>query len=67
VKTDALDLEAITELVLAARGVLVTAREAAIGELGAWAAHRNRRIGTRTATKNQPLGLLDRAFPAGLA
>ena len=62
VKTDALDLEAITELVLTGRGTPVTAREAVIGELSAWAAHRNRRIQTRTATKNQLLGQLDRAF-----
>jgi transposase len=63
VKTDALDLEAITELVLAGRGIPVTAREAVIGELGAWAAHRTRRVQARTATKNQLLGQLDRAFP----
>ncbi|NYD77027.1 IS110 family transposase [Arthrobacter cupressi] len=63
VKTDALDLEAITELVLAGRGLPVTAREAVIGELGAWAAHRTRRVQARTATKNQLLGQLDRAFP----
>ena len=36
VKTDAIDLEAITELVLAGRGVPVTAREQVIGELAAW-------------------------------
>jgi transposase len=35
VKTDALDLEAITELVLAGRGIPVTAREVVIGELAA--------------------------------
>jgi len=63
IKTDALDLEAITELVLAGRGIPVTAREVVIGELGAWAAHRTRRIEARTATKNQLLGQLDRAFP----
>jgi transposase len=63
VKTDALDLEAITELVLAGRGIPVTAREAVIGELGAWAAHRTRRVLTRTATKNQLLGQPDLAFP----
>lgn len=63
VKTDALDLEAITELVLAGRGIPVTAREAVIGELGAWAAHRTRRVLMRTATKNQLLGQLDLAFP----
>ncbi|MDQ0820320.1 transposase [Arthrobacter sp. V4I6] len=53
VKTDALDLEAITELVLAGRGIPVTAHEAVIGELGAWAVHRTRRVQVRTATKNQ--------------
>jgi transposase len=63
VKTDALDLEAITELVLAGRGIPVTAHEVVIGELGAWAAHRTRRVQARTATKNQLLGQLDRAFP----
>lgn len=63
VKTDALDLEAITELVLAGRGMPVTDREAVIGELSAWAAHRTRRVQARTATKNQLLGQLDRAFP----
>lgn len=63
VKTDAIDLEAITELALAGRGQAVTAREACIGELIAWAHHRSRRIATRTATKNQLLGQLDRAFP----
>lgn len=63
VKTDALDLEAITDLVLAGRGIEVGDREAVIGELGAWAAHRTRRVQSRTATKNQLLGQLDRAFP----
>ena len=63
VKTDAIDLEAITELVLAGRGIPVTAREEVLSELTAWAAHRARRVGTRTATKNQLLGQLDRSFP----
>lgn len=63
VKTDAIDLEAITELVLAGRGRLITDREVVIGELAAWATHRSRRVATRTATKNQLLGQLDRAFP----
>lgn len=63
VKTDAIDLEAITELVLAGRGFPVTAREQAIGELAAWSTHRSRRVETRTATKNQLLGQLDRSFP----
>jgi transposase len=63
VKTDAVDLEAITELVLAGRGQPVTGRDLVLGRLAAWSAHRNRRVGTRTATKNQLLGQLDRAFP----
>jgi transposase len=63
VKTDAIDLEAITELVLAGRGTPVTARETVLGELAAWSAHRIRRVETRTATKNQLLGQLDRSFP----
>jgi len=62
VKTDAIDLEAITELVLAGHGVAVTARSATITELSGWAMHRSRRIWTRTATKNQLLGQ-DRCFP----
>jgi len=63
VKTDAIDLEAITELVLAGRGQPITERQVRIGELAAWAMHRSRRVATRTATKNQLLGQLDRAFP----
>jgi transposase len=63
VKTDAIDLEAITELVLAGRGVPVTAAAAVIGELAGWAMHRTRRVAIRTTTKNQLLGQLDRAFP----
>jgi transposase len=63
VKTDAIDLEAITELVLAGHGVPVTARAAAVTELTGWAAHRRRRVLTRTATKNQLLAQLDRCFP----
>jgi transposase len=63
VKTDAIDLEAITELVLAGGGNPVTAREVVLSELTGWTAHRSRRVGTRTATKNQLLGQLDRSFP----
>ena len=63
VKTDAIDLEAITELVLTGRGVPVTARDQVIGELVAWSTHRTRRVATRSATKNQLLGQLDRCFP----
>lgn len=65
VKTDVIDLEAITELVLAGRGQVITDREVIIGELTAWATHRAQRVAVRTATKNQLLGQLDRAF-AGL-
>ena len=63
VKTDVIDLEAITELVLAGHGCAVADRDVVIGELSAWAGHRSRRVITRTATKNQLLGQLDRAFP----
>jgi transposase len=63
VKTDAIDLEAITELVLAGGGCPVTGREQVLGELAAWSSHRTRRVATRTATKNQLLGQLDRSFP----
>ncbi len=63
VKTDAIDLEAITELLLAERGIPVGQRDAVLGELAAWSAHRTRRVATRTATKNQLLGQLDRSFP----
>jgi transposase len=63
VKTDVIDLAAITELVLAGHGRPVIDRDVVIGELSAWAVHRRRRVATRTATKNQLLGQLDRAFP----
>jgi transposase len=63
VKTDAFDLEAMTELLLAGHGVLVGDRDTAVAELIGWAAHRHRRVLTRTATKNQLLGQLDRCFP----
>jgi transposase len=63
VKTDAIDLEAITELVLAGHGVAVTARTGAVIELTGWALHRGRRVQARTAVKNQLLGQLDRCFP----
>lgn len=63
IKTDVIDLEAITELVLAGYGRPVTDHDVVIGEVNAWAVHRIRRVATRTATKNQLLGQLDRAFP----
>lgn len=62
VKTDAVDLEAIT-LVLTGQGSPVTTRAEVLGELEAWVTHRRRRVETRTATKNQLLAELDRAFP----
>ena len=63
VKTDVIDLEAITELLLAGRGTPVSEPPAAVMELAGWAAHRRRRMATRTATKNQLLSQLDRCFP----
>ena len=63
VKTDAVDLDAIVELVLAGQGTLVSGRDLAVEELTAWAAHRARRVAGRTAVKNQLLGQLDRTFP----
>ena len=63
VKTDAIDLEAITELLLAGQGVPVAGRDAVIIELAAQAAHRARRVAARAALKNQLLGQLDRSFP----
>jgi transposase len=52
VKTDAIDLEAITELVLAGRGQVITDREVGIGELAAWAIHRSRRVATARPRTN---------------
>ena len=63
VKTDRVDLAAIADLLLAGRGVPVSLVGAALVELAAWVAHRSRRVQVRTATKNQLLGQLDRAFP----
>jgi transposase len=63
VKTDAIDLEAITELLLAGRGQVAGRGELVTVELAAWASHRSRRVLARTALKNQLLGQLDRAFP----
>src|SRR5262245_21409287 len=63
VKTDVIDLEAVTELVLAGRGQAISEREGCIGELAAWATHRAQRVAVRTATKNHVLGQLGRGFP----
>jgi transposase len=50
VRTDAIDLDAITELVLAGHGVPVAARSAAVTELTGWAMHRSRRVQRRRRT-----------------
>lgn len=63
IKTDAIDLEAMTELLLAGRGLPIRSSDAVLGELTAWSAHRTSRVALRTATKNQLLGQLDRTFP----
>jgi transposase len=63
IKTDVIDLQAMTELLLAGRGQPVRDRSLALGELTAWSAHRIGRVAIRTATKNQLLAQLDRTFP----
>jgi transposase len=63
VKTDRVGLTAIADLLLAGRGVPVALAGEELVELAAWVAHRSRRVQVRTATKNQVLGQLDRAFP----
>lgn len=63
IKTDVIDLQAMTELLLAGRGQPVRDRSLVLGELSAWSAHRTGRVSLRTATKNQLLGQLDRSFP----
>jgi transposase len=63
IKTDTVDLEAMTELVLAGHGWPVRDTAMLLTELTAWSAHRRSRVAVRTATKNQLLGQLDRTFP----
>ena len=63
IKTDVVDLQAMTEVLLAGRGQPVHDRSLVFGELTAWSAHRTGRVLLRTATKNQLLGQLDRTFP----
>src|SRR5207302_313915 len=63
IKTDAIDLVAMTELLLAGRGLPVTATESVLVELTSWSAHRTRRVEIRSGLKNQLLGQLDRSFP----
>jgi transposase len=62
-KTDALDLVAISDLLRAGHGAGHRALASALGELAGWVAHRERRVTARTALKNQLLGQVDRAFP----
>ena len=63
IKTDVIDLQAMTELLLAGRGQPIRDRSLVLGELTAWSAHRSSRVVVRTAIKNQLLGQLDRSFP----
>ena len=63
IKTDVIDLEAMTELLLAGRGLPVTATDSVLVELTAWSAHRTRRVQIRSGLKNQLIGQLDRSFP----
>ncbi|HEV7208309.1 MAG TPA: transposase [Mycobacteriales bacterium] len=64
IKTDAIDLRAMTELVLAGQGNLRGGGAGLVfGELKAWSAHRTSRVQIRTALKTQLLGQLDRSFP----
>lgn len=64
IKTDVIDLTAMTELVLAGQGnPRVGAAGLVFGELKAWSAHRISRIEIRSALKTQLLGQLDRSFP----
>jgi transposase len=63
IKTDAVDLQAMTELLLAGRGLPLRSSDTVLSELMAWSAHRTSRVALRTATKNQLLGQLDRTFP----
>lgn len=62
-KTDPVDLVAIADLVLAGRGYAVPGGDEALVELGAWVAHRRRRVQARTSVKHQLTGQADRCFP----
>jgi transposase len=63
IKTDTVDLQAMTELLLAGRGLPARSSSTVLTELTAWSAHRTSRVALRTSTKNQLLGQLDRTFP----
>lgn len=62
-KTDAIDVEAIGDLLRAGRGYAPAQAGAALVDLAAWVAHRRRRVAARSAVKNQLTGQIDRAFP----
>jgi transposase len=62
-RTDRVDLVAMADLLLAGRGWPVAAAGEPLIELAAWVAHRRRRGEVRTATENQLLTQLGRAFP----
>ena len=54
VKTDALDLVAISDLLRAGHGADRARLSAVMGELAAWVAHRERRVTARTARAQEP-------------
>jgi transposase len=49
IKTDVIDLLAMTELLLTGRGTPVRDRSLVLSELTAWSAHRTGRVATRRA------------------
>ena len=63
VKTDTVDLAAISDLLVAGRGLPVGRTDPAMVELAGLVAHRARRVQVRSALKNQLLGQVDRCFP----
>jgi transposase len=66
VKTDSVDLAAISDLLRAGWGLPLGHLDAVMVELAGLVAHRARRVQLRSALKNQLLGQVDRCFP-GLA
>ena len=62
-KTDAIDVEAIADLLRAGKGYPVPRLSTPLVDLQGWVAHRRRRVLVRSGLKNQLTGQLDRAFP----
>lgn len=62
-KTDAIDVEAIADLLRAGKGYPVPRPGEPLVALQAWVVHRRRRVLVRSGLKNQLTGQLDRAFP----